>query len=47
MQSIIDYEIENSCDEKLLNLMANRVGNESKLRQVQAAIEMVTLGGTQ
>jgi len=37
VKTILDYQIENSCDEKLLKLMANRVNKETKINDVKLA----------
>lgn len=47
VQQILDYKIENSCDEKLLKLMANRTEEPSpKEQQLLNAKVKKTLPGT-
>lgn len=47
VQQILDYKIENSCDEKLLKLMANRTEEPSpKEQQLLNAKAKKTLPGT-
>jgi len=42
VKTILDYQIENSCDEKLLKLMANRVNKETKINDVKLAAGVVS-----
>jgi len=35
VQHILNYQIEDSCDEKLLKLLANRVNNDAKVNDVK------------
>ena len=42
VQHVLNYQIENSCDEKLLKLMANRVKNTTKSKDLELAADVVS-----
>lgn len=44
VQHILNYQIENSCDEKLLKLVANRVKVDKEVRQTELAEFVSVLG---
>ena len=42
VQQVLNYQIENSCDEKLLKLMANRVKSTTKSKDLELAADVVS-----